>query len=207
MTFAVVAARQCRGWYPAHFAAHFFILLLAGLISIRAAHGEVCHGTLVATALRPLPQPLVIALELRDPSDRNKELAALFTASMRSAGTKVDGAASARLHLTYSIMGGAQDRGGMGGVEHSIDDLGSVSDLGGQALPQMPSRRFARPAPTPVSGLLFLRAEISALGSERVDWVASVQCQVGAATAEDLASQMGRLIGEAAGRSVPRASF
>jgi len=207
MTFAVVAARQCRGWYPAHFAAHFFIVLFAGLISMHAAHAEVCHGSLVATALRPLPQPLVIALELRDPSDRNKELAALFTASMRAGGTKVDGAASARLHLTYSITGGAQDRGGMGGVEHSIDDLGSVSDLGGQALPQMPSQRFARPAPAPSSGLLFLRAEISAMGSERVDWVASVQCQFGAASAEDLASQMGRLIGEAAGRSVARASF
>jgi hypothetical protein len=183
------------------------VTMLVLLMMTGGVLAEGCHGSLVATALRPLPKPLVIMLDLRDASDQNKALAALFLDAMRSAGTKTDGQASARLHLIYSVLGGADGRGSMGGVEHSIDGLSGLSDVGSRALPQMPSRRFGQPAPAPSPAVLFLRAELSQVGSERVDWVASVQCQMGSATPDELATQMGQLIGQVAGRSAPRISF
>jgi len=182
-------------------------LILTGALAPRPAIAEDCHGTLAATALRKLPSPLVITLELRDPSEQHQKLAALFLDAMRKSGARTDGKPSARMHLSYSVVGGTQERSGVGGVEHSLDSLGGLSDGNVRVLPTIPSRRFGQPPPPPPPAILFLRAELSTMDSERVDWVASLQCPIGGATPEDLSVQMGALIGNIVGRSVPRTAF
>jgi len=182
-------------------------LVLSGSLTPRPASAEECHGTLAATALRKLPTPLVVTLELRDPSEQHQKLAALFLKAMRKSGARTEGKPSARLHLSYSVVGGTQERSGVGGVEHSLDSLGGLPDGNVHVLPTIPSRRLGQPQPPPPPAILFLRAELSPMDAERVDWVASLQCPIGGATPEDLSVQMGALIGDIVGRSVPRTAF
>lgn len=183
------------------------LAVLAGILAATPAAAQRCTGTYAATALRPLPPPVIVALDIRDPSPENQRLGQRFMQGVRDAGAKVDGTATAGISVFYSVLGLDTDRLS-GGGERSFADFGNFS--GGGLNPSTPSEARMRVIPPrhPHSpATLALRAEVTHRGSTQVDWVLSLQCQMTEQEPMELAYEIGRLIGGALGRTVPRQAF
>jgi hypothetical protein len=195
----VSAARACR-WMPTLACA-----LLAATLALPAAAQE-CRGSYAATLLHPIAVPTVITLDVHDDSDTNKMLAARFLQGMRDGGAKLDGRPNAQLSLSYSILGLERDRPG-GGEGPGFADFSGFSGGSIPSVPAQSAMRLRSPVHPHGNLTLTLRAELSAVGSTRIDWVASVQCTMSDLDPPWLAYDMGRLLGRAAGHTVARAAF
>jgi len=194
-----IAAAPARCWTPT-----LVCTLLAATLALPAAAQE-CRGTYAATLLHPVALPTVIARAVHDDSDTNKMLAARFLQGMRDGGAKLDGKPNAQLNISYSIVGLEQNRPGEDG--HSFEDFSGFSTGLIPSLPAQSAMRLQLPMHPHGNLTLTLRAELSAVGSMRVDRVASVQCTMSGLDPPRLAYDMGRLIGGAAGRTAGRAAF
>lgn len=183
-----------------------------------AAAMQGCSGQFSAAAIRPLPKPLVVALDVRDTTPMNTGLANAFKRGLAESGHPAEPPSpNAALSVTYRIVGLGGSGGGGGsdpvirdaplGTGRSWTDPTTSSAIwmrGGQtaALPGMP--RFGtsnQPSPSQPQ-TLFLRAEVRPVGSEQVAWVGVVQCTLQSTDDQGLAHQLGRLIGGAIGKRV-----
>ena len=167
-----------------------------------------CQGTYAATSLQPLPERVVVDLDIRDRSPRNLTLAERFLGGVREAGVAVGQDANVLLHVSTSRLGETSS-GATRGAERTYSELGGLAGGGMRPkLPPMPATgtRASRPAPT-AQPLLVLRMDATVGKDTRSAWIASVQCRMIGSDEGDVAQELGRVIGGALGRKVERQAF
>ena len=164
-----------------------------------------CSGTFSASALKPLPQPLVLGLTVFDDSPRNAQLAAQFRAGLTAAGVTLGGAPNAKLSVNVSITGG----GDGGGSAPSQPLNQSFSWLNGGLDRQAPQESelgsLSFDPATPMA--LFLRAEVRAGGSDWPAWVGLLNCSMQGGDQRQMAYDIGATLGGAIGQEVPQRPF
>ena len=169
---------------------------------------DSCRGQWSAAALSPLPQPTVAPVALFGSSTANSQLAQAFAQGLNGGGLATGGAANVRLSVSYSTMGGGG--GGLGRTRDSYDQWGAQNQWAGMAggvsieMPGMP-RFGAAPGPTPQT--LMLRAELRAMATGLPLWIATMQCQVQTADPQRLATDIGTLIGQSAGKEIAQTAM
>jgi hypothetical protein len=179
------------------------------LLSSGVSATPACQGSLAATLLHPLPQRIVVDLDVRDRSDRNLMLADRFLQGVREAGVRVGKDATVLLHVSTSRLGESLSGQG-GGAERAYPELGGLAGGGMQPqLPPMPATGLSaaarsRPAPPP---LLVLRVDAASGKDARIAWVASVQCRATGSDEGEVAQELGSVIGGALGKRVERQPF
>ena len=175
-----------------------------------ASAAPSCQGTYAATSLQPLPDRVVVDLDIRDRSPRNLMLADRFLKGVREAGVAVGQEANVLLHVSTSRLGGTSS-GAPRGAERTYSELGGLA--GGGMRPRLPpvpttgmkASRSAAPAAQP---LLALRVDATEGKNTRIIWVASLQCQMtGRPDDGGVAQELGRVIGGALGKRVERQAF
>ena len=167
-----------------------------------------CQGTYAATSLQPLPERMVVDLDIRDRSRRNLMLADRFLRGAREAGIAVGPDANVLLHVSTSRLGETSS-GATRGAERTYSELGGLAGGGMRPeLPPMPATgtRASRPAPT-AQPLLVLRMDATVGTDTRSAWIASVQCRMTGFDEGDVAQELGRVIGGALGKKVERQAF
>jgi hypothetical protein len=167
-----------------------------------------CQGTYAATSLQPLPERIVVDLDIRDRSRRNLMLADRFLRGAREAGIAVGPDANVLLHVSTSRLGETSS-GATRGAERTYSELGGLAGGGMRPeLPPMPATgtRASRPAPT-AQPLLVLRMDATVGTDTRSAWIASVQCRMTGSDEGDVAQELGRVIGGALGKKVERQAF
>ena len=167
-----------------------------------------CQGTYAATSLQPLPERMVVDLDIRDRSRRNLMLADRFLRGAREAGIAVGPDANVLLHVSTSRLGETSS-GATRGAERTYSELGGLAGGGMRPeLPPMPATgtRASRPAPT-AQPLLVLRMDATVGTDTRSAWIASVQCRMTGSDEGDVAQELGRVIGGALGNKVERQAF
>jgi hypothetical protein len=167
-----------------------------------------CQGTYAATSLQPLPERMVVDLDIRDRSRRNLMLADRFLRGAREAGIAVGPDANVLLHVSTSRLGETSS-GAARGAERTYSELGGLAGGGMRPeLPPMPATgtRASRPAPT-AQPLLVLRMDATVGTDTRSAWIASVQCRMTGSDEGDVAQELGRVIGGALGKKVERQAF
>jgi hypothetical protein len=206
-------------WFPT------ILLLAAGSLTpwrIAAAQSP-CSGEFSSSALQPLPSPAVVALDLPDSTPASSALAGAFTSGMSNAGAAVQGAATVKLRLSWRIIGqgGATGQGGGGNPQVAMQpgsaDTGaslwsgnSQTFLEGgidRAMPGMPQYDVLSPARAVHAGLLTRRAAARDAAGDTIYWIGSVQCTLQGSDNQQLAYQLGQVIGGALGQRRSRVSM
>jgi hypothetical protein len=172
---------------------------------------DSCNGQYSAAALRPLPVPTVVKLDLRDSSPVNVNLAKAFTTGMQQAGLLVDGPPTVKLSITFSILGqggssgpgpvqpgGTGTDGGFGSGTNAPWLSGGITT----ELPDMPRYDMFTPQQPAQSALLMLRVEANDPSSGTTDWIGSIQCTLLGNDNQTLAYQLGYRIGGTLGKRV-----
>jgi hypothetical protein len=88
-----------------------------------------CQGTYAATSLQPLPERMVVDLDIRDRSRRNLMLADRFLRGAREAGIAVGPDANVLLHVSTSRLGETSS-GATRGAERTYSELGGLAGGG-----------------------------------------------------------------------------
>jgi hypothetical protein len=167
-----------------------------------------CSGQYSAAALKPLPRPTVATIDVFDNSPRNTRLSQALTRGLNNAGLTTAGTGNVRLSVSYTLSGGGG--GGYGRMRDSYDQWGAQSEWGGMSggvpmeQPGMP--RFGA-APSPGPRTLMLRADLRDAATGRPLWIATIQCQVQTGDEQQLAYDIGTLIGQSAGKQVDQTSM
>ena len=191
-----------RGWNRAT----ALVLLLLGMVAAMPAAAQQCSGSYAATALHPLPQPAVFALDIRDPSPENQRLAQRFMQGVKGTGAKVDGTPTAMISIYYSVLGlGSDSLSGSEGPSYS--DFGGFAGGLNRSAPTETRMRMRQPSHPHGPVTLSLRAELARPGTTQVIWVMSLQCQMTEQEPTQLAFEIGRIVGGALGQTVSRTSF
>ena len=167
-----------------------------------------CQGTYAATSLQPLPEQVVLDLDIRDRSARNLMLADRFLKGVREAGIAVGQDANVLLHVSTSRLGETSS-GAARGAERTYSELGGLAGGGRRLqLPPIPATgmRSSRPAPA-AQPLLALRVDATVGKDTRIAWVASVQCRMTGSDEGSVAQELGRIIGGALGKRVEGQTF
>ena len=173
-----------------------------------ASAAPSCQGTYAATSLQPLPERVVVDLDIRDRSQRNLMLADRFLKGVREAGFAVGQDANVLLHVSTSRLGETSS-GAARGPERTYSELGGLA--GGGRLPRLPpmpttGMRASRSAPA-AQPLLALRVDATEGKNRRIAWIASLQCQMTGSDDGGVAQELGRVIGGALGKRVERQAF
>jgi len=174
---------------------------------------ESCVGHYSAALLNALPVPTVVALDIPDSTPTNPNLVRAFTRGMSEAGQGTGVPPTAKLTLSYQVtgQGGGSSNNGGGSVPGGA--AGGWSNWSGSnapwlqggetaALPGIPSYDMFAPKPAAQSALLFLRAQLQPVGATTPAWIATLQCTLQAVDNQQLAYQLGYLIGGAIGKQV-----
>ncbi len=167
-----------------------------------------CQGTYAATLLQPLPERVVVELDIRDRSKRNLMLGDRFLAGVREAGVVVGEDANVLLHVITSRLGETSSGAGRGS-ERNYSELGGLAG-GGKlpTLPAMPTTGMMASRSIPAAQpLLVVRVDATAGKDARIVWVASMQCRMAGSDEGRLAQELGRVIGGALGTRVERQAF
>jgi hypothetical protein len=167
-----------------------------------------CQGTYTATSLQPLPERMVVDLDIRDRSQRNLMLADRFLRGVRDASITVGQDANVLLHVSTSQLGETSS-GAARGAERTYSELGGLAGGGMRPrLPPMPATgmRASRSAPA-ARPLLALRVDATEGKNARIVWIASLQCQMTGSDEGSVAQELGRVIGGALGKRVERQAF
>jgi hypothetical protein len=164
-----------------------------------------CQGTYAATLLQPLPEQVLVDLDIRDRSKRNLMLADRFLRGVREAGVAVGQDANVLLHVSTSRQG-VTSSGTAPGSERNYSELGGLA--GGGLRRSLPATGMmaSRSAPA-AQQLLVVRVDATAAKDTRIAWVASMQCRVIGSDEGRLAQELGRVIGGALGKRVERRAF
>ena len=187
-------------------------VLLAASVMARGSGANAaprCQGTYAATSLQPLPERVVVDLDIRDRSPRNLMLADRFLRGVREAGVAVAQDANVLLHVSTSRLGETSS-GAPRGAERTYSELGGLA--GGGMRPRLSplpttGMKASRSAPS-AQPLLALRVDATEGKNTRIAWVASLQCQMtGRPDDGGVAQELGRVIGGALGKRVERQAF
>ena len=173
-----------------------------------ASAAPSCQGTYAATSLQPLPERVVVDLDIRDRSPRNLMLADRFLKGVHEAGVTVGQDANVLLHVSTSRLGETSS-GATRGAERSYSELGGLA--GGGMRPRLSplpttGMRASRSAPA-AQRLLALRVDATEGKNTRIAWIASLQCQMTGSDDGDVAQELGRVIGGMLGKGVERQAF
>ena len=181
------------------------VLGLVGTAGInQATAAQTCVGTYAATALQPLPTQVVVGLDIHDRSVRNLKLADQFLAGLRDAGVSVGAQSNVFLHVSTSQLGQDMSQPSRGS-ERNYPELVGLQGGGQQPrLPALPATGLATPRSRPAPPLLFIRVDATEGTATRISWVASVQCQMVGTDEEQLAQELGKIIGSALGQRIER---
>ena len=186
------------------------VLLAASVIAwgSGASAAPSCQGTYAATSLQPLPERVVVDLDIRDRSPRNLALADRFLKGVREAGVAVGQDANVLLHVSTSRLGGTSS-GAPRGAERTYSELGGLA--GGGMRPRLSplpttDMKASRSAPA-AQPLLTLRVDATEGKNTRIAWIASLQCQMTGSDDGDVAQELGRVIGGMLGKGVERQAF
>jgi hypothetical protein len=175
-------------------------LLLAITASPAAMAMQSCNGTVAATALQPIPDHPTVGLDVRDNSADTQKLAQRFNAGLRLAGVAVGSKPNVLLYVTGSTLDDGSGRGG--GSARTYSDL-SVFDGGKMPkLPPMPSEQLRTGRTPPSLPMLSIKAQATVSGSDRVAWVALIQCKRTGHNDGQLATELGQLVGGILGKRV-----
>lgn len=177
----------------------------------QASAMESCVGHYSAGLLHPLPEPVVVALDLHNNTERNASLAREFTNGMREAGLAVSGSPTVRLSLSSQVIGqgGGGTNGGAlnpgGGAQSGASSWsggGAAALEGGEtpALPDFPGTGILSPQQPVQSALLVMRVEARNAQDNTLDWVAVVQCTMRGTNDRTRAHELGQLIGGSFGK-------
>jgi len=165
-----------------------------------------CQGTYAAFLLHALPPRPVVALDVRDASPRNQRLADRFLAGMREVGIATGTVPNVTLHVTTSqIIDTARGPGRR--AERRSAGLSALQSGNLRSRPAMPRDRITAPSPGRAGPLLDLHVYARRANETRVSWWAAVQCRASGTDREQLAQDLGRLIGGALGRRIERRSM
>jgi hypothetical protein len=178
-------------------------LLLAIAASPAAMAMQSCNGTVAATALQAIPEHPTVGLDVRDNSPDTRKLAQRFIAGLRLARVAVGSKPNVLLYVTGSML---DDRSGHGGGSaRTYSNLSLFNSGKMPTLPPMPSEQL-RGGPTPPSlPMLSIKAQATVSGSDRVAWVALIQCKRTGPNDGQLATELGQLVGGILGKRVENA--
>ncbi|HET7881311.1 MAG TPA: hypothetical protein VFL55_10530 [Acetobacteraceae bacterium] len=195
--------------------ARLLALACVGFVQIGSAGAmESCVGHYSAALLNALPVPTVVALDVPDSTPTNANLLQAFTRGMSEAGQATGSQPTVKLSLSYQVTGQGGGGGGSdGGSTTPGGTAGGWSNWSGSnapwlqggetaALPGIPSYDAFSPQPAAQSALLFLRAQLQPVGASTPAWIATLQCTMQAADNQQLAYQLGYLIGGAIGKRI-----
>jgi hypothetical protein len=173
--------------------------LLTFSLTSRAVAIQTCDGTYSAMSLRPLPERIVVGLDILDTSAENKKLAERFLAGIRKSGVEVGQRPTVMLHVRRTGLEALlnrpsvpSDRGHPRG-----NQLGQVSGI-----PEIPSARFGTPRPTTSPPPLSLRIDATEATASRISWTVTIQCRMIGSDSGKRAEELGVVIGEALGKRI-----
>jgi hypothetical protein len=177
-------------------------LVLPALLAIAASPTAMamqsCSGTVAATALQAIPEHPTVGLDIRDDSSDTQKLAQRFTAGLRLAGVAI----GSKPNVVLYVSGSTLDDGSGGGSARTYSDLSVFYGSRMPTLPPMPSEP-SRGARTPPSRpMLSIKAQATVSGSDRVAWVALIQCKRTGSNDGQLATELGQLVGGILGKRV-----
>jgi hypothetical protein len=167
---------------------------------------ESCAGVYSASLLRPLPKSVIVHLDRHDDSPRSIRLADAFMGGVATAGVVVQGNPTVMLHLEVDISHPPLPR--PPGASPFIPDLRGLQ--GGLVLtrPETDPSRYARPAHPAGAPILSLRTELTDTRTDTVLWAGDFSCALTSSSpVEQLARDLGQVVGGALGRTAERAAF
>ena len=163
---------------------------------------EGCPGSFVASALQPLPSPLVVALDIANDSPQNQALSQSFANGLQAAGVQIGSPSTARLGVTYNMIGGGSGGGSGGDAPWDYSDNSAFQGGVARQLPAFPSSDMFSPSSPPQNSLLILRIDVHNAQTNELDWVAPVQCSMQSGDSQQLAYDLGYLVGTTIGQRV-----
>jgi hypothetical protein len=176
------------------------VFLAVAPASIAAAM-PTCEGTYTAMSLRPLPEHIVVGIDVRDRSPRNLMLAERFLAGIGYAGVEVGPEPNVLLHVGTSGFQQPLGRSD-GSYVRGRPELSGLQ--GGMQIspPAIPNTRFGTPRPVPSPPPLNLRVDATEVKATRISWTTVVRCQRIGADDGALAQDLGRAIGAILGKRI-----
>ncbi len=182
-----------------------FVACLVGLAGFGHSAWAMgsCSGSYSASLLRPLPAPLVVGVVVLDNSPRNLQLASRFNAGLQQAGIAISGTPTAQMTLTVTL------NSGLGGSDAALvpqQDY-SFSWRNGYDLQRPGQTQFGGNRQAPQATTVQLRADLRPSLSEPVAWVATLQCTMQGSDEDQLAFDIGSLLGGGIGKRVDQAPF
>jgi hypothetical protein len=168
-----------------------------------AAAMDACGGRFSAAALHPLPVPAVIKLEVFDDSSRSLRLGQAFTDGIRRGGMRVDGTPTIMAVVSVNVLGGSSYQ-----PRYRSPDRNESAWLEGglhRALPDLPTESILLQASPAQATLLTARIELRDAASRQVDWIGSIQCTPQGTDDQQLAFEIGELVGRSAGKRIENA--
>ena len=203
-TVAALLAEHETRHAPFRFLCHVAAVVFVALAWASTASAmSSCEGSYAATPLHPLPQHIVVGLDIHDASPRNQRLADRFLAGVREAGVVVGAEPNVLLHVNSSRLNEAL-AGPSRGQEQSYPELTGMQGGAAPTLPAIPSDRLTAPRTPRAPSMLILRIDATEGHDPRISWVASVQCRFVGADEGQRAQDLGRLIGAALGKRIER---
>nr|WP_294524207.1 hypothetical protein [uncultured Rhodopila sp.] len=161
---------------------------------------QSCNGTVAATSLQVIPEHPTVGLDIRDNSPDTQKLAQRFVAGLRLAGVAVESKPNVLLYVTGSTLDAGS--GPDGGSARTYSDLSVFSGGKMPKLPPMPSEQFRGSRTPPSLPMLSIKAQATVSGSDRVAWVALIQCKRTGPNDGKLATELGQLVGGILGKRV-----
>ena len=157
--------------------------LLCAVSPARA--GDACDGSIQATSLRPLPSPVVLAIQATRTSPQEEKVRTRFADALQAAGVSVQPHADATMRVSFLVT--AMD----GGRPRQYTDFSWATGPGAAPLPPIITMTIT--VSDPAKGTLL--------------WVASLQCRIKTRDPEALATQIGQVIGQTLGSHINDKSF
>ena len=191
----------------------FWTLACVGVAQAGSVNAmDSCVGRYSAALLSALPVPTVVAVDVPDSTPTNPNLVQAFTQGMTEAGQNTSSPPTAKLALTWQVTGqgggggndGSDQPGGTAGGWSNWSGSNTPGMQGGEtaALPGIPSYDMFAPKQAVQSALLFMRAQLQPVGSNAPAWIATLQCTLQPVDNQQLAYQLGYLIGGAIGKRI-----
>ena len=172
-----------------------------------ALAGDTCSGTMFSGALGPLPKSITIGLLLRDDSPRNLAMAQRFKDGLASGGARVEGIANTQLAITaqfYPANSNFRNNLPTQPAGRATFDWGGIPRTAPDQT-RMDIRRGSNGGGG--ATVLVLRADLRPADSGRVAWSATVRCDVQTTDMNQLAFDLGALLGPTIGKSTPNRNF
>ena len=166
--------------------------LMLGVPSPRAQQPSVCSGTMSASLLRPLAQPLVVSLERPKEFAANPELLEAFVNGLQSAGAELasKGPGTTNIDLSFSVRGKA-------GKSKTYRNL---TWLRSQRVPGGIER-------APQGAHVDMTVYAHDASSRSLVWTGAISCIVQTDNVAALAEGLGRIVGRSLGKSMAKSAL